>query len=446
MNPPPFSHGRGRERGRLLQVLGLAFGLAVILGNTIGVGILRTPGEVAARLPSESWIAAAWLAGGAYALLGAISLSELGAMIPRSGGQYVFVRRALGEYPAFFVGWSDWISSAASIAAVAIVIGEYTGTLIAKLAGHELLVAATVVFAFSVLQSRGIRAGDATQRATGFVKALVFAALIVACFALSPTFSAPAPTAPVFPVGAAFASALVFALQSVIGSYDGWTGVIYFGEEVRDPGRDIPRSMIGGVLIVIAIYLALNFAFLHLLGPERMAGDPSVPGSAGLALFGPRGSDLIRVLMILSLISSVNALLLLCSRVPVAMSRDGLAPELFASINAGGTPTPALFASAFVSLAFLLTGTFDAVLAAMAFFFVASYTLSFTSVFVLRRREPDAPRPFRAWGYPWTTGLALLGSIAFLVLSVAGDWTNTWKSLVLLAASCPVYLVIRRRR
>src|SRR5438045_3772411 len=116
MSPRVSPASERSHRGRLLQVLGLAFGLAVILGNTIGVGILRTPGEVAARLPSASWIAAAWLAGGAYALLGAISLSELGTMIPRSGGQYVFVRRALGEYPAFFVGWSDWISCAASIA------------------------------------------------------------------------------------------------------------------------------------------------------------------------------------------------------------------------------------------------------------------------------------------------------------------------------------------
>lgn len=441
MTPRPASS----ERGRLLQVLGLAFGLAVIVGGTIGVGILRTPGEIAARLPSEGWIAAAWLAGGAYALLGAISLSELGAMIPRSGGQYVFVRRALGEYSAFFVGWSDWISTSASIAAVAIVIGEYSGVLVPALAGHSLLVAAGAVMAFSVLQWRGIKIGDTAQQVTGLLKALIFVALIAACFFFEPTFAAPAPVAPSFPVGPAFATAAVVALQSVIGSYDGWTGVIYFGEEVKNPGRDIPRAMIGGVLLVIAIYLALNFAFLYLLGAARMAGDPSVPGSACAALFGPRGSELIHVVMILSLLSSVNALLLCSSRVPVAMSRDGLAPALLSSVNSGGTPAPALFGSAFVALAFLLSGTFNDVLAVMAFFFVASYTLSFASVFVLRRREPDTPRPFRAWGYPWTTGMALLGSIAFLATALVSDWGNSWKSLAMLVASYPVFLVIRRR-
>jgi APA family basic amino acid/polyamine antiporter len=427
-----------------LQVLGLAFGLAVIIGNTIGVGILRTPGAIAARLPSESWIAAVWLAGGAYALLGAISLAELGAMIPRSGGQYVFVRRALGEYPAFFVGWSDWISSAASIAAVAIVIGEYSGILAPSLAEHRLGIAAGVVLGFSLVQWRGIHLGDLTQRATSSLKALVFVALVAACYCLPAKLAAPAPTAAAMPSGPALAAALVVALQSVIGSYDGWTGVIYFGEEVKDPGRDIPRAMIGGVLLVIAIYLAVNFAFLHVLGKERMAGDPFVAGSACLALFGPRGSDFIHVLMILALLSSVNALLLLTSRVPVAMSRDRLAPELLRSVNAGGTPAPALFGSAFVALLFLLSGTFDDALAVMAFFFVASYTLSFSSVFLLRWREPNAVRPFRAWGYPWTTGLALLGSIAFLVASVISDWDNSWKSLAMLVASYPVFLVIRR--
>jgi basic amino acid/polyamine antiporter, APA family len=432
--------------GRLLQVLGLAFGLSVIIGNTIGGGILRAPGDIAEQLPSEAWIAAAWLAGGAYALLGAISLSELGAMIPRSGGQYVFVRRALGEFPAFFVGWSDWISTSASIAAVAIVIGEYCGVLAPSAAGLGASIGAVVVAAFTLLQWRGIRISDAAQQVTSSLKALVFVALIAACFLVAPTFDSAPPIAPLLPAGASFATAIVVVLQSVIWTYDGWTGVIYFGEEVKDPGRDIPRSMIGGVLLVAAIYLAVNFAFVRVLGVARMAGDPFVAGSAARALFGARGHQLIHVLMVLALLSSVNALLLLASRVPVAMSRDRLAPHGFGSVNAGGTPTTALFASAAVTIAFLYTGTFDVVRNVMAFFFVASYTLSFSSVFVLRRREANAPRPFRAWGYPWTTGVALLGSVAFLVASVVSDQENTFRSLVLLVASGPVYLILRRNR
>lgn len=425
-------------------MLGLAFGLAVIIGNTIGTGILRTPGEVAAQLPSEAWIAAVWLAGGAYALLGANSLAELGALVPRSGGQYVFVRRALGEYPAFVVGWSDWISTSGSVVAAAIVIGEFSVELIPSLAGRSTVIAVAVVLAFVVLQWRGIRVGDAAQQVTSLLKALVFLALVAACFFLPASPSQPPPAAPAFPTGAAFATALIVALQSVIFTYDGWTGVLYFGEEVKNPGRDIPRAMIGGVLAVIAIYMLVNLAFFHVLGMERMAGDPFVAGSASRALFGERGNTIIHVVMILALLSSVNALLLLASRVPVAMSRDRLFPAPFANVNAGGTPAPALFASAGIALVFLWSGTLREVLAVLSFFFVASYTLSFISVFVLRRREPATPRPFRAFGHPWTTGLALIVSIAFLVISVVSDWSNSWRSLVLLVASYPVYLGVRR--
>lgn len=433
----------GRPRGRLLQVLGLAFGLAVIVGNTIGAGILRAPGEVAAHMHGLPLFAGVWLAGGLYSLLGANSLAELGAMVPKSGGQYVFVRRALGPYPAFVVGWSDWISSSGAIAAVTVVIGGYCSELVAPLAGRDVPVAAVVIAGFALLQWRGIKVGDAAQQVSSLLKALVFVALIAACFVL-PAHLESVPALAARPAtNESFATGLVLALQAVIFTYDGWTGVLYFGEEVKDPGRDIPRSMIGGVLLVIAIYLLVNLAFVHVLGLERLAGDPFAAGSASLALFGERGNTLLHVVMILALLSSVNALLLLASRVPVAMSRDRLMPAFLSDVNTGGTPAPALFASASVALVFLFSGTFDAVIAVLAYFFIASYTLSFVSVFVLRAREPDAPRPFRAWGHPWTTGLALAGSVAFMIAAVVSDWTNARVSLLLLLASYPVYWVVR---
>jgi APA family basic amino acid/polyamine antiporter len=179
------------------------------------------------------------------------------------------------------------------------------------------------------------------------------------------------------------------------------------------------------------------------LGVERMAGDPFAAATAGRALFGERGDQLLHVLMILAMLSSVNALVLMASRVPVAMSRERLVPRVFSDVNTGGTPTPALFASSAVALAFLFSGKMDDLLALLSFFFVASYTLSFTSVFVLRRREPDTARPFRAWGHPWTTGLALAVSVAFLASSIRTDWGNSWKSLVVLAASYPAYAIIQ---
>lgn len=431
--------------GRLLRVLGAAFGIAVIIGNTIGVGILRTPGEVAARVPSVPLFLGVWLAAGAYALLGAISLSEPGAMIPRSGGQYVIVRRALGAYPGFVVGWSDWISTCGSMAAIAIVMGEYVGPLIPALAGHEAATATAAVVFFALLQWRGIRIGDVAQQLMSLLKTLALLGLVAAILLLPHATTLPDAAALPLPAGMAIIGAAVIAFQAAIYTYDGWTGAIYFGEEIRNPGRDIPRATIGGVLLVLLIYLSLNAAFLVAVPISTMAGDPFVAATAAAAVFGPRGDTVIRVLMIVSMLAAVNAMQLMASRVPLAMSRDGLLPAAASGVNRGGTPVPALFLGTAVTVLFIVTNTFETVLALLAFFFVANYALSFTSVFVLRRTEPDTPRPYRVIGYPWTTGLALAGSVGFLAASFVGDRANSLRALLLLAASLPVFLVVRRK-
>ena len=439
----PIAAARARRApGHLLRVLGIAFGLAIIIGNTIGQGILRTPGEIAARLPTPALFLGVWVAGGLYALLGAISLSELGAMIPRSGGQYVFVRRGIGEYAAFVVGWSDWLSTCGSASLVAIVIGQYSAALFPALRGRVTWVAVGVIVVFALLQWRGVRWGDRAQQVTSLLKALALVALVAACVLLAPPRAAA--VVPAAPVGLGLFAAIVVSLQAVIFTYDGWDAVIYFSEEVRDPGRDIPRSMFVGVAAVIAIYLSLNLAFLHVLPMGRIAGEPFVAGAAAAALFGPRGDTVIRAMMIVALLSSVNALQLMASRVPLAMSRDRLLPAFVSRVNAGGTPTGALLAGSLVMIAFIVSGTYDQVLALLAFFFVLDYLLSFTTVFRLRRREPDAPRPYRAWGYPYTTAIALAGSLAVLVGAVFGDRANSVRSIVLLAASWPVFALSRR--
>jgi APA family basic amino acid/polyamine antiporter len=431
--------------GRLLKVLGVAFGLAVIIGNTIIVGILRTPGEVAAQLPNPWLFLGVWLVGGIYALFGALSLAEPGAMVAGSGGQYVFVRRGLGEYPGFLVGWGDWISTAASMSAVSMVFAEYLVPFVPATARYPGAVASVLVLIFGVINFRGIHTGDLLQQGLSAFKAVLFAALIVAGLCLS--VPDPGPVAPVaLPAGAALAGAVILALQSVIYTYDGWTGVLYFGEEVKDPGRDIPRSMMGGVLIVIVIYLFLNLAMLRILGVERMAGDPFVASTAGQALLGERSDLVIRVVVLGSILGGLNALVLMVPRVPLAMARDGLLPAVFTEINAGGTPLVAHWTSIGIAIGFIVTGTFNSVLAILAFFFVANYLMSFASVFALRRREPEAPRPYHAPGYPWTTAIALVGSLGFLAGAVLTDWTNSWKALVLIAASYPAFLFIRFRR
>ena len=440
------------RRGHLLRVLGVVFGMAVTVGITIGMGILRTPGEVAAQLPNLWLFLGVWALGGLYALLGTVSVAELGTMIPRSGGFYVFVRRALGEYPAFVVGWSDWLSTCGTVAIVALVIGEYAETLVPALAGRKEWVASAVTIAFAVLQWRGVRWGSRSQELTSLLKTVAFIALIVACFALGGTHGAQTanvapPTDSATHVGLSFVAALVLALQGIIYTYDGWYSTVYFGEEVRDTARSIPRAMIGSVLLVIGIYLLFNLALLYVLPFDQLAGEKLAAGAAARAVFGPWGATVISVVAILSLLASGNGNTLTAPRVVYAMSRDRLFWRGAARVNRGGTPTVSLAMSTAAALLMIVySGTFASLLAAIAFFFVFDYALVFLSVFVLRFREPEAERPYRAWGYPLTTALALAGSLAFLVGAVRDDTANSLFALGLLAFSLPIYLVLRWAR
>ena len=444
--PEPVSPAE--RRGRLLKVLGVGFGLAVIIGNTIGAGIFRAPGEIAGHLPNVWLFLGVWVVGGLYALLGAISIAELGTMLPRSGGQYVFARYALGEYAGFIVGWSDWISTCGSVSLIAIVIGEFSGGLFSVLVGKKLEIAAAVAIFFAILQWRGIVLGSQVQNLTSLLKTLAFVALIAAAFILGGKGSSAPATVVTIATGPALLVAVILSLQSVIYTYDGWTGVVYFSEEVKDPGRDIPRSLFGGVLLIIGIYLLVNLALLYVLPISKIAGQEFAPGVAAEVIFGKHGDTIFRSLTILSMLSGVNACTLMASRVLFAVSRDGLFLKQAATVNKGGTPTIALLMSAVVALLFIVFGkTFAKVISILAFFFVANYALSFTSVFVLRWREPDKPRPYRAWGYPLTTGLALIGSVAFLFGAVASDLKSGSRdsiyAVLLLAASYPVFRAIR---
>lgn len=437
-------------RGHLLRVLGVVFGMAVTIGITIGMGILRTPGDVAAQLPTPTLFIGAWLLGGVYALLGAVSVAELGTMIPRSGGFYVFARRALGEYPGFVVGWSDWLSTCGTVAAVALVLGEYAGRLFPALEGHAAAVACAVTLAFAVLQWRGVRWGSRSQELTSLLKTVAFVALIVACFALggrggtqSPNLAGTSGSAGAH-ASLSFVTAIVLALQGIIYTYDGWYSTVYFGEEVRDTARSIPRAMVGSVLLVIVIYLLFNLALIHVLPFERLAGEKLAAGAAAEAVFGPRGATVISVVAILSLLASVNGNTLTAPRIVYAMSRDRLFWRGASTVNRGGTPTVSLILSTAAALLMIVySGTFGGLLAAIAFFFVFDYTLVFLSVFVLRFREPDAERPYRAWGYPVTTALALFGSVAFLAGAVKADAENSIFALELLGASLPVFIALR---
>jgi basic amino acid/polyamine antiporter, APA family len=441
-----------KPRGALLQILGVGFGIAVAVGNTISAGIVRTPGDIAARLPNHWLFFAVWFGGAFYALMSAFQLAELGSAIPKSGGQYNFSRRAIGDYAGFIVGWSDWLSTCGTTGAVGIVIGEYMAHLFPAFDGAQKIkiTAVSVIVFFALLQWKSVSIGSKVQNFTTVLKGLAFLIIVVACFTLgghlhqaTAATALASSTAPIIiPTGAALITSLLLGMQATIYTYDGWDGVIYFGDEIKNPGHLVPRAIFASLFSIVLIYLLVNAAVLHVLPMSEIAGNNFSLGLAAQRVFGQHGDFIFRSIMVIALLSSINALHLMGARVIYAMSRDGIFFRTVSRVNKGGTPTIGLLLSALVGVAFAVF-SFERVIAMLAFFFVTNYLLSFTSMFILRKREPQLERPYRAWGYPWTTALALLGSVGFLIEAVREDPQNSYLTLMALACSYPVYRVLK---
>jgi APA family basic amino acid/polyamine antiporter len=415
-------------QGRLLSILGLGFGLAGAVGGTIGAGILRTPGLVAAQLPSAPLVLTAWLAGGLYALLGAVCVAELATSLPRSGGWYVYAERAFGGRAGFLVGWTDWLAHCIGLAWVATTAGDYGRALLPQpLASWPLtgqLLALLMLALFTVVQLRGLRAGSASQELLSLLKAGVLLALVVACFLLP----VPHPLAAPPPLGMATGNASglaglvlasVLALQAVITTYDGWVSPVYFAEEFSQPQRDLPRSLIGGVLVVLVLYLLINAALLRVLPIEVLARSPLPAADAASLLVGPAGGLVITLVALVAMLGLINTVVMAAPRILYGLGRDGLLPAFTTAVNGGGTPTAALGLTAATAAALVLVGSFDRLLTMGSILYVSLPLSGIAALLMLRQREPQLERPFPAWGYPLTPLLVAGVSLAFLVGTAA---------------------------
>jgi len=410
--------------GQLRRVLGVGFGLAVSVGGTIGVGILRTPGLVAEQLHLPLVILLFWVAGGIYTLLGASCLTELGVMLPRAGGFYVYMRRAFGNTAGFAVGWTDWLMYCSVLGYLSIAIAEFIAAL-GLLSGNAIrFLSILILVSIVALQWFGIRISSLFQEVTTSLKCVAFLVLVAACL-LVPSdgySSARTPSTITF-------SGLVVALQAIVITYAGWQSPLYFIEEDRDPARDLPRTMIGGVLSVIGIYLLVNIALLKVVPISELSGSTLPAADAARAIAGTHGRNLITVLSLVSLVPLLNAVTMMGTRVIFAMGRDKLFWSRTSTVNAGGTPDTATLLTAAVAVVLIATGTFQRLIAMTSFFLAANYSLCCVALLVLRRREPHLPRPYRAWGYPWSVWLVTALSLTFLVGMLMGDILNGIASL-----------------
>jgi APA family basic amino acid/polyamine antiporter len=425
---PQQTATRPASRG-LIRILGVGFGLAVIVGSTLGVGILRTPGLVAGQLPNVGAILAVWIVGGLYTLVGAVCITELGTMLPRAGGFYVYARRAFGDAAGFAVGWTDWITYCAVLGYISIAVGEYSALLVPSLVGSVKPIAILTLAALAALQLAGLRVSSRFQELTTAVKCAAFLAVVVAAVLMS----SGGPSASTTDLGQPSFAGLIVALQAVVITYGGWQSAYYFAEEDRDPNRNLPRSVIGGVAAVLVVYVLVNVALLIVLPLGDLARSTLPAADAAQALFGARGRQMITILSIVSLPPTLNAILMIGTRILFAMGRDGLFWRGGAAVTARGTPAAAMIATTIVALALIATGTFQRLVAIVAFYLAGNLVVGCLALVVLRRREPETARPFRAWAYPWSAALVLIGATAFLAGAIAGDTVNAIGALALLA-------------
>lgn len=448
-NQSALSDPGTRSKGHLLRILGVGFGVAVIVGGTIGSGILLTPGEIAAQLRNPWLIFAVWSMGGIFAFFCTQAVVELGTALPKAGGWLVFSRRAFGEYGGFLVGCCDWMMESAGMAYLAAAFGEFVAEYQPALRPYQKAFAAGCLAVLALVNWIGLRAGSRTQELTSLAKAAGLILFVGACFIWAPSVVAAhgaAQQSLMHLPPAAILIAAVAALLPVIATYDGWYDAIYFTEEDTDPAKSLPRSSLLGVLACAAIFLLVNAALLHVFPVDRLAASRFPVADAAELIFGPRGRTAALLLAMLTVISAINAVLLMSPRILFALAREGLMPGWVTKVNRGGTPSSALWLSTAVAVALVLSGSFDSLVAMTAILFVAVYLSGFLSLFALRIKEPDLPRPFKMWGYPWTNLAITLGTGGFLIAAIVADLKHALFTVVVVALTYPLYAAIKAVR
>jgi basic amino acid/polyamine antiporter, APA family len=451
MNSPPSGSDAQKRSLRaisLSRILGLGFGIAVIFGGTVGVGILRLPGTIAGEMRGFWPIMLIWLIGGAYALLGAISIAELGTAMPQAGGFYVYSKRAFGPAAGFAMGWADWLNNCAVVAFGSVAAAEYLAALFPRLLHLQTPVALTILLVFCVLQWNSLRISSSVQQVASSITAITFILLAIACLLHHGATDLQATAGPYPNHASGFFQRIVpivAAIRAVVVTYDGWYEAIYFTEEDTDAAKHLPRAMIGGVLIVLALYLLMNLAFLHVLSIPALAASSLPAADAARLVFPAWSGTFITVLSLLTLLSLINAVLLGAPRILFAIGRDGLFSARAAQVAPGGTPRVALSLSATMVALFIASGKFEDIIAVAAILVALMYCVNYIAVFVLRVREPQMARPFRAWGYPLTTGLVLAGSFVFLLADLHDDPHGALRAAALLGLALPAYAWMRWR-
>lgn len=405
-------------RRELHRVLRIRDGMSITVGIVIGAGILRTPGLIAGYLGDPWLILGLWFFGGVVVAMSTLVLAEMAAAFPEAGGKYVYARHAWGDTMGFVAGWSELlVTRGFSGAAKAVAIAEYIRILTGG-RGSVSLIALAIVLSFFALHTRGLKASTVFQNVTTVLKIAIL--LLIAAAGLwvgSLAGFEPSPTAASGPTAGLLGFALAY--QSISFAYYGWEDAAKMAEEVKDPGRALPRILVGGSLAVMVMYLLMNVAFLAALTPAEMAGSELVAADAISSVFGSAAGTVVIIASLVILVSSANVNFLGLPRVAYGLAMNGLAPRRFGMLDARSTPRNGLtFISIWIGL-LALSGAFELLIRFMMTVAIAVDTMVLLGYFKLRRAQPDLARPFRMPGHPWLAIATITLYVTILVILVA---------------------------
>lgn len=465
----------------LAQKIGFRTATAVIIGSIIGSGVFMKPATMASQLGSPVWLTLVWVIAGLFSLFGALIYAELGAMMPETGGIYVYFRKMFGDFIAFLYGWTAFsVINTSAIAAISFVCADYANYFLhlprfntiteQSVVWHlpfvgelyplqNLGVKSLAIFLVVVLtwvNYRSVRAGGAFQLLSTIVKIAVIAALIFGIL-----FSGKGDVQNFFHAenlqqGGELLSGIMAALTGAFFAFDGWINITYIAGEIKQPGKIIPRSLFTGVIACILIYVMVNQAYLYVLPVEQMAKSSLVASDAIGIVLGTAGQSIVAALIVICTLGAINGNVMATSRVTYAMGKDRVfAPWTGREHKRFQTPGNALWLHAFWIILFIITGSFDMLADMMVFMSWLVYGLGAVGIFLLRKKMPGIARPYKIWGHPVITILFILFAALFLTVTVYNDITNYLNKrqpvvnfllgIAITALGVPFYFYFRRK-
>jgi APA family basic amino acid/polyamine antiporter len=474
------------EENHLLQKrVNLFDGISLVAGAMIGSGIFIVSADIARTVGSPGWLLVAWLITGIITVIGAISYGELSSMMPRVGGQYVYLKEAYHPLLGFLFGWTTFlVIQCGSIAAVAVAFAKFTGVLIPWISDRNILfhigplnINSTMVVAIAMiafltwLNTRGIVTGKTVQNFFSTTKVLSLLGVIAIGFFATKAIGSweinkevfwdanqVSPDGKVIPLaGFVLVAAIGTAMVGSLFSSDAWYNVTYIAGEVINPKRNVPLSLLFGTLIVSVLYMFINFIYIRILplsgSPEgadvisrgiQYATDDRVATSAMSVVFGDSAAVIMAVFIMISTFGCNHSLILSGARVYYAMARDGLFFRKVGVINKHGVPGFAITVQGIWAILLCLSGTYSNLLDYVIFAVLIFFTLTILAIFVLRKKRPDLPRPYKAFGYPVIPAIYVLTTITIMVILLIYKPAYTFPGLIIVILGIPVYYLWRR--